>query len=146
MALEVARAYDENKNLVPLYILTDGDIPEVTPGFDFVVSYKSSTSYDLTIVSNSSNPTGGVISKDVNLSITNSGNNCTINVANDSDFNVSVSMDIIAGLTGNEQSRTIVTELPITINSKSSDSIIFKSPSSNGNCRITNITLAIARL
>ena len=146
MAFEVARAYDENKNLVPLYILTDGEVPEVSPGFDFVVSYKSSTSYDLTIVSNSSNPTGGVISKDVNLSITNSGNNCTINVANDSDFNVSVSMDIIAGLTGNERSRPIVTELPITINSKSSASIVFESPDTNGVCYIIKITLSISRL
>lgn len=55
MAYQVAQAYDENKNLVPLYVLTDGEVPEVSPGFEV-----SATSYDnIVITSNSSNPTGG---------------------------------------------------------------------------------------
>lgn len=63
MAIEAARAYDENKNLVPLYILTDSDpiYDPVTPGFVYSAEADSSGNYTsrLTITSNSKNPTGG---------------------------------------------------------------------------------------
>lgn len=63
MAIEVARAYDEDKNLVPLYILTDSDpiYDPVTPGFVYTAEADPSGSYTsrLTITSNSKNPTGG---------------------------------------------------------------------------------------
>ena len=68
MALEVARAYDENKNLVPLYILTDGDpvYDPVTPGFIYDMdNYGDSPDTDanltLNIMSDAMNPTGGTI-------------------------------------------------------------------------------------
>lgn len=55
MAYQIAQAYDENKNLVPLYVLTDGEVPEVSPGFDV-----TATSYDNVVVTaTSSNPVGG---------------------------------------------------------------------------------------
>ena len=66
MAFEVARAYNEDKNLVPLYVLTDGEIPEVSPGFVASLSNVSSgdtITYYLSITNNSSNPAGGLVSK-----------------------------------------------------------------------------------
>lgn len=57
MAYQVAQAYDENKNLVPLYVLTDGEVPEVSPGFNV-----TATNYDnIIITAYSSNPTGGTV-------------------------------------------------------------------------------------
>ena len=71
MALEVAHAYDENKNLVPLYIVTDSDpvYEPTTPGFVYDMdNYGDSPDTDanltLNIMSNAMNPTGGTILDD----------------------------------------------------------------------------------
>lgn len=93
MAFEVARAYDENKNLVPLYVLTDGEVPEVSPGFDI-----TATNYDnIIITANSSNPAGGTIENV--YEITSAGSIMYINdvnVINNSIFRLKVVVSINA--------------------------------------------------
>lgn len=71
MALEVARAYDADKNLVPLYILTDGDqvYDPVTPGFTWAFdnygeTLNSPADLVFSIISDAMNPTGGNITLD----------------------------------------------------------------------------------
>lgn len=61
MALEVARAYDADKNLVPLYILTDGDqvYDPVTPGFELISLTFENPYIPFNVIVNSKNPTGG---------------------------------------------------------------------------------------
>ena len=95
MAFEVARAYDENKNLVPLYILTDGEVPEVTPGFTAVVSgvdkVGGKTIITVIIAQTSSNPSGGLADSDVNESYFSwDKDNITVKIYNNSDFNLTV--------------------------------------------------------
>lgn len=95
MAFEVARAYDENKNLVPLYILTDGEVPEVTPGFTTVVSgvdkVGGKTIITVIIAQTSSNPSGGLADSDVNESYFSwYKDNITVKIYNNSDFNLTV--------------------------------------------------------
>ena len=90
MAFEVARAYDENKNLVPLYILTDGEVPEVSPGFD-VTSQGGST---FIVTSYSSNPTGGSFKDVYKRENASMGINITnITVQNNSNFTIRVIVD-----------------------------------------------------
>lgn len=61
MALEVAHAYDENKNLVPLYIVTDSDpvYEPTTPGFELIPLSFESPYIPFNVVVNSKNPVGG---------------------------------------------------------------------------------------
>lgn len=92
MAYQIAQAYDENKNLVPLYVLTDGEVPEVSPGFEMlVVSASEWGNIEVSIVSNSTNPTGGVITDSTPISIRANGD-INITVYNNSEFNIVVSM------------------------------------------------------
>lgn len=93
MALEVARAYDENKNLVPLYILTDNDpvYDPVTPGFLVTTDTASPVSDSKVYVTNNSmNPAGGQINNgndiDMGRSYINSSPNVTI--INESNFDI----------------------------------------------------------
>ena len=61
MALEVAHAYDDNKNLVPLYIVTDSDpvYEPTTPGFELIPLSFENPYIPFNVVVNSKNPTGG---------------------------------------------------------------------------------------
>lgn len=63
MALEIAHAYDDNKNLVPLYIVTDSDpvYEPTTPGFIINVDKPSDLSgaFRILITNSAMNPTGG---------------------------------------------------------------------------------------
>lgn len=91
MAYQIAQAYDENKNLVPLYVLTDGEVPEVSPGFEMLVVSSEWGNIEVSIVSNSTNPTGGVITDSTPISIRANGD-INITVYNNSEFNIVVSM------------------------------------------------------
>ena len=107
MAFEVARAYDENKNLVPLYILTDGEVPEVSPGFDAVVSslkvVSQTTVITIVITSNSSNPTGGFVNTP-QTGLAGSWNSRALRfiIDNNSQFNIKVSGNIVFNLSNAE--------------------------------------------
>lgn len=105
MALEVARAYDENKNLVPLYIATDSDpvYEPVTPGFIWTFdNYGSTNSPDLRLIitSNALNPTGGELdfnSSAYNNFTTNIDKSLSIvhiSVYNESGFDIIVNFNI----------------------------------------------------
>lgn len=86
MAYQVAQAYDEDKNLVPLYILTDGEVPEVSPGFSAIAG-----SAKVTITQTSTNPTGGTI----DLGELNTTSN-TWRIENLSQFTIKVSMSFVS--------------------------------------------------
>ena len=93
MALEVAHAYDENKNLVPLYIVTDSDpvYEPTTPGFDYSVYNPDNSTCTLIIISNSLNPTGGsLVSEETNVSFLNrlTSSDIKINISNQSGKNL----------------------------------------------------------
>ena len=95
MALEVARAYDADKNLVPLYILTDGDpvYDPVTPGFIVTGDTESPVSDSKVYVTNNAmNPTGGQINNgnDISLgqSYVNKNTNPVITIINESNFDI----------------------------------------------------------
>lgn len=85
MAYQVAQAYDENKNLVPLYVLTDGEVPEVSPGFDALVNDEG-----ISITATSTNPTGGLIELG-KCFVPNDGQ---VTVYNMSDFLIKVSYTV----------------------------------------------------
>ena len=91
MAFEVARAYDENKNLVPLYILTDGEVPEVSPGFDVSASSNVDGNITIQITVTSSNPTGGnaVTLNPINFASSSQGTK-TITIYNKTKYNLSI--------------------------------------------------------
>lgn len=61
MAYQVAQAYDENKNLVPLYVLTDGDpvYEPTTPGFELIPLSFDNPYIPFNVIVNSKNPVGG---------------------------------------------------------------------------------------
>lgn len=107
MAFEVARAYDENKNLVPLYILTDGEVPEVNPGFVALVSsfevVSQTTVVTIVITSNSSNPTGGFVNTP-QTGLYGSWNSRALRfiIDNSSQFNIKVSGNIVFNLSSDE--------------------------------------------
>lgn len=87
MPYEVARAYDKDKNLVPLYVLYDGEVPEVSPGFDVTAS----SSNLILISSNSSNPTGGNFDKIYGRDSASTGTTInTIKIYNNSAFHINV--------------------------------------------------------
>lgn len=105
MALEVARAYDENKNLVPLYILTDDDpvYEPVSPGFVWSFDNYGSTNDPnvvLNISNNAMNPTGGALTvssdyEEMSTGISTNINNVSIRINNNSSFDIIVSSLII---------------------------------------------------
>lgn len=94
MALEVARAYDENKNLVPLYILTDGDpvYDPVTPGFIVTSGNENTTdNIEIYINNNAMNPTGGDMgSVDFDLNFLRANTNPVVVLINNSNFKITV--------------------------------------------------------
>ena len=107
MAYQVAQAYDEDKNLVPLYVLTDGEAPEVSPGFVTVVSgvdvVSSETIITVLIAQTSSNPSGGLADSDVNESAFSwSRDSVTVRIYNNSDFNLTVGGYIQFSLTSGD--------------------------------------------
>lgn len=85
MAYQVAQAYDEDKNLVPLYILTDGEVPEVSPGFSAIAANAT-----VTITQTSTNPTGGTLDLGDMELIKN-----TWKIENLSQFTIKVSMSML---------------------------------------------------
>lgn len=105
MALEVARAYDENKNLVPLYILTDDDpvYEPVTPGFIWSFdNYGSSSNPNLVlnISNNAMNPTGGALTVSSDYEEMTNGidaefDNASIRINNNSSFDIIISSFVI---------------------------------------------------
>ena len=120
MALEVARAYDADKNLVPLYILTDGDpvYDPVTPGF--TMSYNKTYNNDspssneenyfnIIVTSTGLNPTGGSISIPSDFYIWNKdgGNyvvftaNVHFTILNTSKFNIECVLNLSYRYNGN---------------------------------------------
>lgn len=126
MAYQVAQAYDEDKNLVPLYILTDGEVPEVSPGFSAIAANAI-----VTITQTSTNPTGGTL--DLGELYTTSN---TWRIENLSQFTIKVSMSFVSS------------------SSESSTGNITVNPSSYSNLTWTpywsnikgNVTLLIARI
>lgn len=102
MALEVARAYDSNKNLVPLYILTDSDpvYDPVTPGFEFnVYSYSGEPVIDIVVINDSMNPTGGNMEasttiEDLSYSLPNGSTKIKLNCVNNSNFDILISINM----------------------------------------------------
>lgn len=105
MALEVARAYDENKNLVPLYILTDDDpvYEPVSPGFIWSFdNYGESNNPNLvlSISNNAMNPTGGALTispdyEEMTNGIDAEFDNASIRINNDSSFDIVISSFVI---------------------------------------------------
>lgn len=106
MALEVARAYDENKNLVPLYIATDSDpvYDPVTPGFIYQFDNYAESSTDvadlvLNVMANAMNPSGGelsIINEGTRISFTTEisetkNPTITLKINNQSNFDIKVS-------------------------------------------------------
>ena len=93
MALEVAHAYDDNKNLVPLYIVTDSDpvYEPTTPGF-FVMGDTESPVSDskVYVTNNAMNPTGGQINNgnDIRLGRSYINTSPTITIINESNFDI----------------------------------------------------------
>lgn len=118
MAYQVAQAYDENKNLVPLYVLTDGEIwnnyPETSNAFTFNLISQSGESggnnqeYNYVISANAVNPVG--IKTFSNQSyplfkaeVVNSnmvGYSFTMNVMNDSAVKVRFSFELSVYMAG----------------------------------------------
>ena len=126
MAFEVARAYDENKNLVPLYILTDGEVPEVSPGFDVSASSDAERNITIQITVTSSNPTGGNVVTPNPISYAPSSQNTkTITVYNKTKYNLSV-------LVGSEFGFFyITTSNPITIQANSNGTLSYRTLSAS---------------
>ena len=91
MAIEVARAYDSDKNLVPLYILTDSDpiYDPVSPGFDTELQKNDKL---ITVTASSKNPTGGNITVigASNFYASYKGVSGTWKVINNSSFDIKV--------------------------------------------------------
>ena len=111
MALEIARAYDADKNLVPLYILTDGDpvYDPVTPGFIYDIdNYGDSPDTDanltLNIMSDAMNPTGGTVLDDtiqVHLSDSINGNSLVrVYINNQTSFDLKVTTKFRVQISG----------------------------------------------
>lgn len=125
MALEVARAYDENKNLVPLYIATDSDpvYDPVTPGFAFgVYSYSNEYDIDITIINNAMNPTGGDIPstniENLPYSVLASAKTVNINCVNNSNFDIMISINMVLYRRSSSSiysTLTIVTESSLSV-------------------------------
>ena len=95
MPYEVARAYDENKNLVPLYVLYDGEVPEVSPGFDFSLASINSTTFNLFVTNTSTNPVGGTVTISSSVDGADSGETGTFTLYNNSDFTISVALSAL---------------------------------------------------
>lgn len=133
MPYEVARAYDEDKNLVPLYVLYDGEVPEVSPGFDVVSARGSSTSntvyYDISITTSSSNPTGGSVESSNLVTIGNYNYTCQITVHNTTTFNLIVTL----GIAEYSASFSIKTENPSTISAGGTATFTGNSSTSSSN-------------
>ena len=126
MALEVARAYDENKNLVPLYILTDGEVPEVSPGFDISASSDTERNITIQITVTSSNPTGGnaVTPTPIGYAPSSQGTK-TITIYNKTKYNLSV-------LVSSEfEYFYITTSNPITIQANSNGTVSYRTLSTS---------------
>lgn len=126
MAYEIARAYDADKNLVPLYVLSDGELPEVSPGF--AVSAVSDTERNITIqiTATSSNPTGGNAVTLNSISYAPSSQSTkTITVYNKTKYNLSV-------LVSSEfEFFYITTSNPITIQADSNGTLSYRTLSTN---------------
>lgn len=122
MAYQVAQAYDENKNLVPLYVLTDGEVPEVSPGFS-----ATRNAAFIYIVATSTNPVGGDVFIETAIQISSA-----TTIYNQSNFKISVS-----GVSGNGYNFN-----PITIEPQSSVVVNW----SNNYNYATTITLTIQRI
>ena len=127
MAYQVAQAYDEDKNLVPLHILTDGEVPEVSPGFSAIAANAT-----VTITQTSTNPTGGTLDLGTFDLINN-----TWRIENLSQFTIKVSMSMLNG------SSTQSSTGSITINSMSYSNLTWSPYGSGWN---GDITILIARI
>lgn len=108
MALEVARAYDADKNLVPLYILADGDpvYDPVTPGFTWVFdnygeTLNSPAELVFSIISDAMNPTGGNVTLDGERSLfttaiwKTANPTVTLKIKNQTHFDIKISLNCI---------------------------------------------------
>lgn len=95
MPYEVARAYDEDKNLVPLYVLYDGEVPEVSPGFDFSLTSINSKTFNLFVTNTSTNPVGGTVTISSSVDGADSGETGTFTLYNNSDFTISVALSAL---------------------------------------------------
>lgn len=133
MAIEVARAYDEDKNLVPLYILTDSDpiYDPVTPGFVYGASADVSENYTshLIITANSKNPTGGDMKGDSSDYVMfplrfsyNKNDHVELSIENSSTFNIRVYLSLSAS-----SSLSVVWEGSISVNAGSTGLVEFDS-------------------
>ena len=126
MAFEVARAYDENKNLVPLYVLTDGEVPEVSPGFDVSASSDTERNITIQITVTSSNPTGGNAVTPTPISYASSTQGTkTITIYNKTKYNLSVLVS-----SGYEYFY-ITTSNPITIQANSNGTLSYRTLSTS---------------
>ena len=107
MAIEVARAYDEDKNLVPLYILTDSDpiYDPVTPGFAYSANVDPAGDYasHLSIINDSKNPTGGNMIESGSTNVLfpmafryTIGNQVKLTIDNMSLFNITIYLNLSA--------------------------------------------------
>ena len=122
MPMVVAKAMDDNKNLVPLYVAVDGDdfpYDPVTPGFIMTVFKGSYTSEykggQIVISTNSKNPTGGNITIPSDNNLCKGGGSASYNglsidsiIYNDTNYtiNVYLKLDDITG-SGN---RTLIND------------------------------------
>ena len=151
MAFEVARAYDENKNLVPLYILTDGEVPEVSPGFDFTVNSSNETTFTVYVVNESTNPTGGVVTvimDEDSIRIDNDASG-TFTVYNHSIFTISVSLSVVrksGSASGGLSDITVTSGNPSTITPNQSAVYNFRSSYLQFVTYLYSVTLNIQRI
>ena len=134
MAIEVARAYDEDKNLVPLYILTDSYpiYDPVTPGFVWESSADVSevnTSH-LVISANSKNPTGGDMNKSTShyvmftmKSSYDKNDHLKLSIENISTFNIIVYLSLCSSTS----SSSLIWEGSTSVNAESTSLIEFNS-------------------
>lgn len=100
MALEVAHVYDENSNLVPLYIITNSDPvfePEI-PGFSILVN---DSGQSVIISASSPRPLGGELTPSNGILIRTAdtyGSNWAdidVSISNNSSYNLRVVVDFI---------------------------------------------------
>lgn len=125
MAYQVAQAYDEDKNLVPLYILTDGEVPEVSPGFDVSANSDNDENITIQITATSSNPTGGnAVTPNPVVYRPSTEGAATITIYNKTKYNLSV-------LVSSEFERFYIESgNPITIQANSNGTLSYRTSTS----------------
>lgn len=143
MAYQVAQAYDEDKNLVPLYILTDGEVPEVSPGFDVVTSGNADTEFTTVITANSSNPTGGSVTSSGSVQV-RLGDDHEITVYNNTVFGLRL---IISFSSTGTYTAVLDTQMPIMMAPNASMVVQFHGHSTGLATTVTfTVTVSIERV